>query len=56
MIHCNKIKIGMWMGMIFILEFHNIYYLSFLLKHEGMNYVADNFKDDWGYQHDYVKD
>ena len=30
--------------MIFILQFHNIYCLSFHLKHEGMNYIVDNFK------------
>ena len=40
MIHFNKIKIGI----ILILEFHSIYCLSFCLKHEGMNYIVDNFK------------
>ena len=25
-------------------HFHNIYCLSFHLKHEGMNYIVDNFK------------
>ena len=43
-IHLNKIEEGRWKCMIFIPLFHNIYYLSFNLKHEGMKYIAGNFK------------
>ena len=44
MIHLNKTKEGRWPGMTFIPQFHNIYCLSFHLKHERMNYIIDNFK------------
>ena len=44
MIHLNKTEEGRWTGMIFIPRFHNIYCLYFHLKHEGMNYIDDNFK------------
>ena len=44
MIHLNKTKEGRWRSKIFIPRFHNIYCLSFHLKHEGMNYIIDNFK------------
>ena len=30
--------------MIFILQFHDIYCLLFHVKHEGMDYIVDNFK------------
>ena len=44
MIHLNKTEEGRWTGMIFIPQFHNIDRLSFRLKHEGMDYIVDNFK------------
>ena len=44
MMHFNKTKAGRWTSMIFTSQFHSIYGLSFRLKHEGMNYIADNFK------------
>ena len=44
MIHLNKIKEGRWTGMISIPQSHNIYCLSFHLKHEGMNYIIGNLK------------
>ena len=44
MIHVNNTKEGRWIGMTFIPQSHNIYYLSFHLKHEGMYYIVDNFK------------
>ena len=44
MMHFNKTEAGRWTCMICIPEFHNIYCLSSHLKHEGMNYIADNFK------------
>ena len=44
MIYFNKTKVGRWTSMIFIPQLHNIYCLSFHLKHEGMNYIANNFK------------
>ena len=44
MMHFNKAEEGRWIGMIFIPHSQSIYCLSFHLKHEGMNYMADNFK------------
>ena len=44
MLHFNKNNVGRWTGMIFIPRSHNIYCLSFHLKHEGMDYTVDNFK------------
>ena len=44
MIHLNKTKEGRWTCIIFIPQFHNIYCLSFHLKHEGMDYIVGNFK------------
>ena len=44
MMHFNKIETSMWAGMIFTPQFHSIYCLSFRLKHEGMNLIADSFK------------
>lgn len=44
MIHLNKTDEGRWKGMVFIPQFHNIYCLSFHLKHEGIDYIVDNFK------------
>ena len=44
MIHFNNINTCMWIGMIFIPQFHSIYCLSFHLKHEGINYLVGNFK------------
>ena len=44
MIHLKKTEEGRWTGMTFIPQFHNIYCLYFHLKHEGMNYIVDNFK------------
>ena len=35
---------GRLTGMTFIPQSHNIYYLSFHLRHEGMDYIVDNFK------------
>ena len=43
MMHFNGTKTGMWIGIIFTSHFHDIYCLSFRLKCEGMNFVADNF-------------
>ena len=40
LIHLNKTEEGRWKSMIFIPQFHNIYCLSFHLKHEGMNYIV----------------
>ena len=42
--HFNKVETGMWAGMIFTPQPHSIYCLYFHLRHEGMNYVVDNFK------------
>ena len=44
MMHFNKTEASRWTGMIFIPQIHNIYCLSFHLKHKGMNYIADYFK------------
>ena len=44
MIHLNKTKEGRWTSMTFIPQSHNIYCLSFHLKHEGMDYIVDNSK------------
>ena len=44
MVQFKKTKAGRWTGMIFIPMLHIIYCLSFHLKHEGMNYIADHFK------------
>ena len=44
MMHFKKIEIGKWTGMTFTPQFHSIYCLSFHLKQEGMNFIADNFK------------
>ena len=43
-IYLNKTEKGRLTCMLFIPQFHNIYCLSFHLKHEGMNYIVDNFK------------
>ena len=40
----NETDTSMWTGIIFTSHFHDIYCLSFRLKCEGMNFVADNFK------------
>ena len=44
MIRLNKTKEGRWIGMVFIPKYHNIYCLYFHLKHEGMDYIIENFK------------
>ena len=44
MIHLNKTEEGRWIGMTFIPRSHNIDRLSLHLKHEGMDYIVDNFK------------
>ena len=44
MIHFDKTEAARWTCMIFIPLFHNIYFLSFHFKHEGMNHIVDNFK------------
>ena len=44
MMHFNKTEVGRWEDMILIPHLHNIYCLSFHLKHEGMNYIPGNFK------------
>ena len=44
MIHLNKAKEGRLIGMTFIPQSHNIYCISFHLRHEGMDYLVENFK------------
>ena len=43
MMHFNGIMVGMWVGVVFTSPYHSICYLSFYLKLEGMNFVADNY-------------
>ena len=43
MMHFNRTDTSMWTSIVFICPFHDICYLSFRLKLEGMNFVVDNF-------------
>ena len=44
MMHFNRTEAGMWASIVFTSPYHDICYLSFHLKLQGTNFVADNFK------------